>query len=265
MPSTDDDPRQGELLLESRDLVKTYKKRRVVDRVSLKVRRGEIVGLLGSNGAGKTTTFRMIVGMIRPDSGSVQLLGKDVTRWPMYKRAQYGLGYLSQEKSSFRKMSVEDNILAVLEAVGVPRAKREERLEQLLAELDLTRLRRNLADTLSGGEGRRLEVTRALASRPSLILLDEPFAGVDPIVRQEIQGIVRDLAKRQLGILITDHSVQDMLRITTRSYIIHQGKVLKEGSSLEISQDEKVRQVYLGDSMDHQGPLPSPEPSSDSQ
>ena len=255
MSSTADEDPRGELLLEARDLVKSYKKRRVVDRVSLKVRRGEIVGLLGSNGAGKTTTFRMIVGMIRADSGSVEFRGRDVTRWPMFRRAQHGLGYLSQEKSSFRKMSVEDNILAVLEAVGVPRAEREERLEQLLAELDLTRLRRNLADTLSGGEGRRLEVTRALATRPSLILLDEPFAGVDPIVRQEIQGIARELANRNLGILITDHSVQDMLRITTRSYIIHQGQVLKEGSSAEISTDEKVRQVYLGDSLDPQEPI----------
>jgi lipopolysaccharide export system ATP-binding protein len=249
MPSTARPEAPGELLLEARDLVKTYKKRRVVDKVSLRVHRGEIVGLLGSNGAGKTTTFRMIVGMIGADEGSVQLLGKDVTRWPMYRRARRGLGYLSQDKSVFRKMTVQDNILAVLEAIGTPRAERPARLEELLAELGLTRLRKSVADTLSGGECRRLEVTRALASRPSLILLDEPFAGVDPIAVQEIQSIVRELADRDLGILITDHSVQDMLRITTRSYIIHQGRVLKEGSAAEVSTDPVVRQVYLGDSL----------------
>jgi len=245
-----DTPQRETPLLDARNLVKTYKRRRVVNEVSLQVFPGEIVGLLGSNGAGKTTSFRMIVGMIRADQGSVYFNGQDITKWPMYRRARLGLGYLSQEPSIFRRLTVEDNILAVLEAIGEPRAKRPARLEELLGELKLTGLRKSMADTLSGGERRRLEITRGLATNPKLILLDEPFAAVDPIAVQEIQGIVRTLADRGIGILITDHGVQDMLRITTRSYIIHEGKVLKEGTAAEVSKDPEVRRVYLGDSLE---------------
>ncbi len=240
-------------LLEASKLVKSYKRRRVVDQVSLRVDPGEIVGLLGPNGAGKTTSFRIIVGMIPADEGKVRFLGKDITKLPMYKRARLGMGYLSQEPSVFRKMTVEDNILAVLEAMGVPRARRKGRLDELLAELDLTALRKSVADTLSGGERRRLEITRSLATRPRLILLDEPFSGMDPIAVQEIQGILNRLAEKEIGILITDHNVHETLRITTRSYIIHKGKVLEEGSSEELIASEEVRRVYLGDAF---SPLP---------
>ncbi len=241
-------------LLEARNLVKTYKKRRVVDRVSLGVRPGEIVGLLGSNGAGKTTSFRMIVGMIGAEEGQVFFNGKEITKLPMFKRARLGLGYLSQEPSIFRKMTVEGNILAVLEAIGEPRKTRKKRLETLLGELELTSLRKNTAETLSGGERRRLEITRSLATNPRLILLDEPFSGVDPIAVQEIQGILEDLSERGIGILITDHNVHETLKITERSYIIHKGKVFEEGPPEALIASEKVRKVYLGDSF---APLPS--------
>ena len=245
---------RGDYLLEARNLVKTYKKRRVVDRVSLGVRPGEIVGLLGSNGAGKTTSFRMIVGMIGAEEGQVFFNGKEITKLPMFKRARLGLGYLSQEPSVFRKMTVEGNILAVLEAIGVPRKTRKSRLETLLGELDLTSLRKNIAETLSGGERRRLEITRSLATNPKLILLDEPFSGVDPIAVQEIQGILENLSERGIGILITDHNVHETLKITERSYIIHKGKVFEEGPPEDLIASEKVRKVYLGDSF---APLPA--------
>lgn len=241
-------------LLEARNLVKAYRRRRVVDRVRLQVSAGEIVGLLGANGAGKTTTFRMIVGMIRADEGEVFFQGRKITRLLMYKRARLGMGYLSQEPSVFRKMTVQDNILAVLEAIGVPRSRRAARLEELLEELSLTRLRKHVADTLSGGERRRLEITRSLATRPSLILLDEPFSGVDPKAVQDVQGILAQLSRRGIGILLTDHNVHETLKITERSYIIHQGKVLKEGPPAELIASEEVRRVYLGDSF---APLPS--------
>jgi len=235
-------------LLRAENLVKAYRRKRVVDKVSLSVHQGEIVGLLGPNGAGKTTSFRMIVGMVPADEGKVFLDGEEITKEPMYRRARRGLGYLSQEPSVFRRMSVQDNILAVLEAVGEPRQTRAERLEELLMELDLTRLRDHIADTLSGGERRRLEITRSLATKPSLILLDEPFSGVDPIAVQDIQGILRELSARGIGILITDHNVHETLRITERSYIIHQGKVLREGRPSDLIASEEVRRVYLGDS-----------------
>lgn len=237
-----------EELLEARSLVKTYRRRRVVDGISLKVHPGEIVGLLGPNGAGKTTSFRMMVGMIPADEGKVFFRGKEITKLQMYRRARLGMGYLSQEPSVFRKMTVQDNILAVLEAKGLPKEQRPERLEELLNELDLARLRNNVADTLSGGERRRLEITRSLATDPSLILLDEPFSGVDPIAVQEIQGILEDLAGRGIGILITDHNVHETLNITGRSYIIAKGRVLMEGASDELIASEEVRRVYLGDS-----------------
>ena len=237
-----------EELLEARSLVKTYRRRRVVDGISLKVHPREIVGLLGPNGAGKTTSFRMMVGMIPADEGKVFFRGKEITKLQMYRRARLGMGYLSQEPSVFRKMTVQDNILAVLEAKGLPKEQRPERLEELLNELDLARLRNNVADTLSGGERRRLEITRSLATDPSLILLDEPFSGVDPIAVQEIQGILEDLAGRGIGILITDHNVHETLNITGRSYIIAKGRVLMEGASDELIASEEVRRVYLGDS-----------------
>jgi lipopolysaccharide export system ATP-binding protein len=242
---------QEKPVLEAKNLVKAYKGRRVVDRVSLKVDKGEIVGLLGPNGAGKTTCFRMIVGMISADEGKVFFRGKDITKLQMYKRARNGMGYLAQEPSIFRKMTVEDNILAVLEACGkYSRSVITGLLEELLAELDLTRLRHSIAETLSGGERRRLEITRGLATDPALILLDEPFAAIDPIAVQEIQSILADLKQRGISILITDHSVHETLKITDRSYVIHMGQVLKEGPPAELKASEEVRKVYLGDSFD---------------
>ncbi len=241
-------------VLEARHLVKAYKGRRVVDKVSLKVHEGEIVGLLGPNGAGKTTCFRMIVGMISADEGKVFFLDRDITKLQMYKRARLGMGYLAQEPSIFRKMTVEDNILAVLEACGkYSRSEIPGLLEELLAELDLTRLRKSIAETLSGGERRRLEITRGLATDPALILLDEPFAAIDPIAVQEIQGILENLKKRGIAILITDHSVHETLKITDRSYVIHMGKVLQEGPPAELIASEEVRKVYLGDSFGTDG------------
>jgi len=241
-------------VLEARHLVKAYKGRRVVDRVSLRVDEGEIVGLLGPNGAGKTTCFRMIVGMISADEGKVFFRNRDITKLQMYKRARLGMGYLAQEPSIFRKMTVEDNILAVLEACGkYARAQIPDLLEDLLADLDLTRLRRSVAETLSGGERRRLEITRGLATDPALILLDEPFAAIDPIAVQEIQGILANLRERGISILITDHSVHETLKITDRSYVIHLGKVLQEGPPAELIASEEVRKVYLGDSFDQGG------------
>ncbi len=233
-------------LLETKGLVKIYRRTRVVNGVSLRMGPGEIVGLLGPNGSGKTTTFRMIVGMISPVEGQVFLRGKDVSRLPMYKRARLGLGYLSQEPSIFRRMTVEQNILAILETMRLSRKERMRRLEELLEDLMIGHLRKSIAETLSGGERRRLEISRALATRPAILLLDEPFSGVDPIAVEEIQGILRDLRDKGIGILLTDHNVRETLRTTDRSYIIFEGKVLREGRAETLVKDEEVRRIYLG-------------------
>ncbi len=237
-------------LLEVRGLVKSYRGRRVVDGVSFHVDPGEIVGLLGPNGAGKTTSFRMTVGLIRPDGGQVFLRGNECSRLPMYRRARLGMGYLPQEASIFRRLSVEDNLLAVLETLKLSRLSRRARAAELLAELDLTHLAKSSADTLSGGERRRLEISRALATEPALLLLDEPFAGVDPIAVEEIQSIVRNLRHRGIGILITDHNVRETLQSTDRAYIIHQGCILREGTAVQLVNDPRVREVYLGHSFE---------------
>ncbi len=236
----------GSPLLETRDLVKAYRGRRVVDRVSLTVNAGEVVGLLGPNGAGKTTTFYMIVGMIRPNGGSIAFLGQDVSGLAMYERARLGMGYLSQEPSIFRKLSVEDNIMAVLETLALTRAQRDERLRDLLNELQLTALAKQKAMTLSGGERRRLEITRALATTPRFILLDEPFSGIDPINVYEVQKIIAYLRDRGLGILITDHQVRETLAIVDRAYLICSGQILVHGPSDFLINDEQARRVYLG-------------------
>lgn len=233
-------------LLQTRDLRKAYKGRNVVDGVSICVRAGEIVGLLGPNGAGKTTTFNMIVGVIRPDQGSIEFCGNDITRLPMHRRARLGIGYLTQEPSIFRKLTVEENILAILETCQLTEDERKTRLKYLLDELDLAPLAKNMAYTLSGGEKRRLEVTRALVTSPKLLLLDEPFAGIDPIAVYEVQKIIRRLKERGLGILVTDHSVREMLKLIDRGYLIHKGKVLLHGSSEFLANDPKAREIYLG-------------------
>jgi lipopolysaccharide export system ATP-binding protein len=225
---------------------KTYRNRSVVDGVSIEVSQGEIVGLLGPNGAGKTTSFYMIVGLVRPDEGNVFLDGTNITRLPMYKRAQLGIGYLPQEVSVFRKLSVEDNILAILEMTNLSKAQREEKLEKLLSEFSLNHVRTNLGNRLSGGEKRRTEIARALATDPKFVPLDEPFAGVDPIAVEDIQSIVADLKKRNIGVLITDHNVQETLSITDRAYLLFEGKILKSGSAEDLANDEQVRKVYLG-------------------
>ena len=235
-------------LLEARRLVKSYRGRgRVVNEVSFAVDPGEIVGLLGPNGAGKTTTFRMTVGMLRADSGEVRFRDADVTRMPMYRRARLGVGYLSQEPSIFRNLTVEENVLAVLETLPLGRAERREALERHLAELGLTPVRRTIAHALSGGERRRLEITRSLVTSPRLLLLDEPFSGVDPIAVSEIQDIVLRLRERGMGILLTDHNVRETLSITDRAYIIYSGEILRQGTSRELVEDEIVRKVYLGE------------------
>jgi lipopolysaccharide export system ATP-binding protein len=233
--------------LETRELVKRYGERTVVDGVSLELNRGEVVGLLGPNGAGKTTTFHMITGFIRPERGTITLDEHDITRMPVYKRARLGLGYLSQEPSIFRKLSVEDNVRAILEMLGVPKAEQAARVEELLAEFNVSQLKKQRGGTLSGGERRRVELARALASRPSFLLLDEPFTGIDPIVRAEIQDIVRKLRDDGLGILITDHNVRETLEITDRAYIMYDARVLLSGTSNDLVKDEKARQVYLGE------------------
>jgi lipopolysaccharide export system ATP-binding protein len=234
------------MLLKSDSLVKTYRGRRVVDHVSVQVEQGEIVGLLGPNGAGKTTTFYMIVGFIRPDEGKIYLDNEDITKLPMYRRAQNGIGYLPQEASVFRKLSVEDNIKAVLEMTNLTKEEQKSKLERLIGEFGLERVRKNRGDLLSGGERRRTEIARALAVDPKFILLDEPFAGVDPIAVEDIQTIVAQLRHRNIGILITDHNVQETLSITDRAYLLFEGKILKQGSAEELSEDEQVRKVYLG-------------------
>ncbi len=229
-------------------LVKAYRGRRVVNQVGITVRAGEIVGLLGPNGAGKTTTFRMVVGMVTPDAGRVLLDGEDVTKQPMYRRARRGLGYLAQQESVFKKMSAIDNIRCVLEARGMKRKDRDERARQLMGDLQLMHVADSIAETMSGGEKRRLEIARALATEPTLLLLDEPFAGVDPITVEEIQQILAALARSGIAILITEHNVIATLRITTRAYIINEGRVIAEGDAQSIVNNEQVRKVYLGSS-----------------
>lgn len=234
-------------LIQTEDLVKIYGGRRVVNKVNIEIRRGEIVGLLGPNGAGKTTTFYMLVGLINPDKGKVFFGSREITRLPMYKRARFGIGYLAQETSTFRKLSVQENILAILESMKVPPSERKRRLHELLEELNIAHLAKNKAYTLSGGERRRLEITRAMVSNPAFILLDEPFSGVDPIAVFEVQQIITQLKERGIGILLTDHSVRETLSITDRSYIMAEGKILISGTSEELINDPKARQIYLGE------------------
>ena len=234
------------LLLATDKLAKEYHGRRVVNGVSVNVGAGEIVGLLGPNGAGKTTTFNMVVGVVRPDTGSVTFLEHDITALPMHRRARLGIGYLTQEPSVFRKLTVAENILAILETLKLSRAERDVRLKYLLEELDLTPIARSKAYQLSGGEKRRLEITRALVTSPKLLLLDEPFSGIDPIAVYEVQKIVRRLKERGLGILITDHNVRETLKLIDRGYIIHKGQVLVAGSAEFLANDPKAREIYLG-------------------
>lgn len=229
------------------DLVKTYRGRRVVDGVSLEMRRGEIVGLLGPNGAGKTTTFYMIVGLVRPQSGRVLLDGQDITRMPMYRRARAGIGYLAQEPSVFRELTVADNLRLVLQFVRLSRTEREKKITALLEELHIAHLRHHKGKTLSGGERRRVEIARALATSPAFILLDEPFTGVDPIAIQDIQQIVMDLKQRDIGVLITDHNVQATLKITERAYIIADGQIRAAGRSDRLPDDPVARKYYFGE------------------
>lgn len=233
-------------LLRTELLAKAYRKRRVVDGVSIKVEPGEIVGLLGPNGAGKTTTFNMVVGVVKPDEGEVLFLDQPVTRQPMHQRARLGMGYLTQEPSVFRKLTVEQNIRAILETCKMKSAERTLRLKYLLEELDLTPLAKSYAYMLSGGEKRRLEITRALVTSPKLLMLDEPFSGIDPIAVYEVQKIIRRLKDRGLGVLITDHNVRETLKLIDRGYIIHKGQVLVEGSAEFLANDPKAREIYLG-------------------
>ena len=234
------------ILVETRGLVKEYRRRRVVNGVAMNVREGEIVGLLGPNGAGKTTTFYMITGLIRPTSGRVFFKGRDVTRLPMFRRARMGLGYLAQEPSIFRNLTVEENVLAILETLPIGTRERRRRLEYLLEELKIGYLAKQKAYTLSGGERRRLEITRALVTDPSLILLDEPFSGVDPLAVYDVQQIIRDLKQRGLGILITDHNVRETLSVVDRAYVIYSGEVLCEGTREFLVNDPQAREKYLG-------------------
>ena len=234
------------MILRAENIVKYYGKRAVVKRVSVQVKQGEIVGLLGPNGAGKTTSFYMMVGLVKPNEGAVYLDNTDITKLPMYKRAQMGVGYLAQEASVFRKMSVEDNLLSVLEMTKISKKEQQERCESLLDEFGLQQVRKNMGGFLSGGERRRTEIARALATKPKFILLDEPFAGVDPIAVEDIQQIVTKLKDKNIGILITDHNVHETLKITDRSYLLFEGNILKQGTAEELAADEQVRKVYLG-------------------
>lgn len=234
------------MILRADNLVKKYSKRTVVDHVSVSVSQGEIVGLLGPNGAGKTTTFYMIVGLVKPNSGEIFLDDENITDLPMYKRAKKGVGYLAQEASVFRTLTVEENLMAVLEMRKIPQQDRKEKMEALLEEFSLTHVRKNQGQVLSGGERRRTEIARALAMDPAFILLDEPFAGVDPIAVEEIQTIVGRLKNKNIGILITDHNVNETLSITDRAYLMFEGKLLKAGSAEDLANDEQVRRVYLG-------------------
>lgn len=232
--------------LRAESLIKRYKSRTVVNRVSVEVNRGEIVGLLGPNGAGKTTSFYMIVGLVKPNSGKIFLDDTEITDFPMYKRAQYGIGYLAQEASVFRKLSIEDNILSVLQLTKLSKEEQEAKMESLIAEFNLGHIRTNRGDLLSGGERRRTEIARALATDPKFILLDEPFAGVDPVAVEDIQRIVAKLKEKNIGILITDHNVQETLAITDKAYLMFEGGILKAGVPEELASDEMVRKVYLG-------------------
>jgi lipopolysaccharide export system ATP-binding protein len=234
------------MILHTHNLMKTYRQRKVVNDVSVEVKQGEIVGLLGPNGAGKTTTFYMTVGLVQPDEGTVLLDDLDITRMPMYKRAQMGIGYLPQEASVFRKLTVEDNIMAILQMTNLSRVEQEEKLESLLGEFRLTHVRKNMGNVLSGGERRRTEIARALAVNPKFILLDEPFAGIDPIAVEDIQSIVAKLITKGIGVLITDHNVQETLSITDRAYLLFEGKILMQGTAEQLAADETVRKVYLG-------------------
>lgn len=238
------------MILKSENLIKKYKKRTVVNDVSVQVEQGEIVGLLGPNGAGKTTTFYMIVGLIKPNEGEIYLDDENITDLPMYRRAKLGIGYLAQEASVFRKLTVEENIKAVLEMRNLSKVDQKEKVEELLEEFSLTHVRKNLGMVLSGGERRRTEIARALAVDPHFVLLDEPFAGVDPIAVEEIQTIVAKLKTKNIGILITDHNVNETLSITDRAYLMFEGKLLKSGSAEELAADEQVRRVYLGQSFE---------------
>jgi lipopolysaccharide export system ATP-binding protein len=234
------------MILRAEHLIKKYKQRTVVNDVSFSVSQGEIVGLLGPNGAGKTTSFYMIVGLIKPNEGTIFLDEQDITKDPMYRRAQKGIGYLAQEASVFRKLSVEDNIMAILEMTSMNKEERHEKLEELITEFSLHKVRKNRGDLLSGGERRRTEIARALAASPNFILLDEPFAGVDPIAVEEIQTIVAKLKQKNIGILITDHNVQETLSITDRAYLLFEGKILESGTPEVLAANEMVRRVYLG-------------------
>jgi lipopolysaccharide export system ATP-binding protein len=236
----------GQILLTTDKLVKEYRGRRVVNGVSIRVDAGEIVGLLGPNGAGKTTTFNMVVGVVKPDLGAVKFLDRDISRLPMHLRARLGIGYLTQEPSVFRKLTVEQNISAILETCKMTSAERKVRLKYLLEELDLTRVSKSMAYTLSGGEKRRLEITRALVTSPKLLLLDEPFNGIDPIAVYEVQKNVRRLKERGLGILITDHHVREILNVVDRAYLIHKGEVVYQGAAQKMLEDPKAREIYLG-------------------
>lgn len=232
--------------LRAENLIKSYKGREVVKGISLEVNQGEIVGLLGPNGAGKTTSFYMIVGLIKPNGGRIFLDRENITKFPMYKRAQYGIGYLAQEASVFRKLSIEDNIMSVLELTDLSKKERQMKMESLIEEFSLGHIRKNRGDLLSGGERRRTEIARALATDPNFILLDEPFAGVDPVAVEDIQRIVAQLKDKNIGILITDHNVQETLAITDRTYLMFEGRILKAGIPEELAEDEMVRKVYLG-------------------
>lgn len=232
--------------LSAEGLIKAYKGKEVVKGISIEVNQGEIVGLLGPNGAGKTTSFYMIVGLIKPNGGKIFLDNREITKFPMYKRAQYGIGYLAQEASVFRKLSIEDNIMSVLELTDLPKKDRIDKMELLIDEFGLGHIRKNRGDLLSGGERRRTEIARALATDPNFILLDEPFAGVDPVAVEDIQRIVAQLKNKNIGILITDHNVQETLAITDRTYLMFEGSILKHGEPEELASDEMVRKVYLG-------------------
>jgi lipopolysaccharide export system ATP-binding protein len=234
------------MILKAQNLMKSYSGKKVVKDISLTVNQGEIVGLLGPNGAGKTTSFYMIVGLIKPNGGKIYLDNQEITKYPMYKRAQSGIGYLAQEASVFRKLSVEDNILSVLQLTRLTKKQQLEKMESLIDEFGLNHIRKNRGDLLSGGERRRTEIARALATDPSFILLDEPFAGVDPVAVEDIQRIISKLTKKNIGILITDHNVQETLAITDRTYLMFEGNILKDGKPEELAEDQIVRKVYLG-------------------